>query len=202
MSDNTDETVTQYVSTAGKPLGEHDDQRRTARRRHVLDVISGQTTPIELEELAIEIAAQEAGATPPPAEVVTSVKIGLHHARLPKLDDEGLIDYNTESCVVEPNDPVTGTDDTDASSNTDYTENRHSADEFQRLVVEYFDESISDTASLDDLARYAAARHTDADDWSAKRVQLWLHHAVLPKLDDHGFVGYNPETTMARFPAD
>lgn len=202
LSENTDETVTQYASTAGKPLREHDEQRRTARRRRVLDALSGQTTPIELEELAIEIATQETGATPPPMEVVTKVKIDLHHARLPKLDDEGVLDYNPESNVVEPTDPVAGSDDTDASLNADPTDDRHSDNEFRRLVVEYFDASISDTASLDDLTRYAAARYTDADDWSAKRVHLWLHHAVLPKLNDHGLVGYNPETTMARYPAD
>lgn len=196
---NTDKTATQHASTAGTPPREYAGVLAAERRRLVVDVLAEQTTAVELGELAAEIATVEAGADSPPEEPIRDVKIGLHHAHLPKLDEVGVLDYDPKSRVIKPADAVAGTDDTTSTIAHGCTT---PIDELRGCVLEYFDESTGATASLDDLSRYAAARLADSHDWSAERIQLWFHHAVLPKLDDVGVIDYGFQTTTIRYHED
>ena len=191
---------TQYASTAGTPPREYAGVLAAERRRLTVDVLAEQTTAVELGELAAVIETLEEGDDPDPEEALTEVKIGLHHVHLPKLDEVGVLDYDSKSRVIKPTDAVardvTGTPSTIAHGCST------PIDELRGCVVEYFDESTGETASLDDLSRYAAARLADSHDWSAEQIQLWFHHAVLPKLDDVGVIDYGLRTTTVRYRED
>jgi len=89
-------------SQALAPLSESERYRLLAseRRRAVLDVLSGRCCPMDLEDLAREVADREGNAIAdedPVAEVVTS----LHHCHLAKLADHGVVDYDHDTGRVE-----------------------------------------------------------------------------------------------------
>ncbi len=71
------------------------------RRRAALEVLSELAPPVELEDLAAQVAAQESGGFGPTDEQEASVAIALHHAHLPKMDQLGIIEYDAEAARVE-----------------------------------------------------------------------------------------------------
>lgn len=192
MSHNADETPAHHASTVGLPACEYAGLFAAERRRLALDVLSERTVPVEIDELAAEIAARGEGSP-------TDVVIDLHHSHLPKLDEADVVDYDPESHVVESMTQPVRADGTSVAGGTDDGENVSRGIELRTHVVEYFDASTGETASLDDLARYAATRLSDATDWPAERVRLRLHHAVLPRLADTGVIDYDSRTTTVRF---
>ena len=142
------------------------------------------------------------GVNSPSEKALTDVKIDLHHLHLPELDEVGVIDYDPEVRVVKPNDAVARSDETGVAVGASSHGRSVPPDELRRYVGEYFDASGSETASLDDLSRYAATRFTDSDGCSAERIQLRFHHVVLPRLDDVGVIDYDPRTTTVRYRTD
>jgi len=67
------------------------------RRRAVLDSLDGQST-VELEPLARSVAASgDSGVTD---DAVERLKWMLHHVHLPKMDDLGVLEYDTADHVV------------------------------------------------------------------------------------------------------
>lgn len=70
---------------------------RADRRRLVLTILTEQSTPIELADLAAEIAAQEESSDATSEETLNRIQVTLHHTHLPKMDDLGVIDYNANS---------------------------------------------------------------------------------------------------------
>lgn len=67
------------------------------RRRLVLTILTEQTTPIELADLAAEIAAQKESDDATSEETLNRIQVTLHHTHLPKMDDLGVIDYDANS---------------------------------------------------------------------------------------------------------
>lgn len=67
------------------------------RRRVAFNILETRKTPIELMELATAIATQEVDADVPETEYVERVATALHHNHLPKMDQLGVIDYDTGS---------------------------------------------------------------------------------------------------------
>ncbi|MFC7044116.1 hypothetical protein ACFQH6_00675 [Halobacteriaceae archaeon GCM10025711] len=53
-------------------------------------------------ELAERIASLETGETPPPRNARQSAYVSLHQTHLPKLDELGIVDYDSNSKVVTP----------------------------------------------------------------------------------------------------
>lgn len=198
MSHNADETPHQFVSTAGIPAREHAKLLAAERRRLVHDVLSERTTPIELGQLAAEIAAQEEGFDAPPEEPPMDVTIDLHHCHLPKLDEAGVLDYDPESRVIKRIDGPSGADERDRSGRSVDKDNAACTIALREHVTAYFDASSGETASLDDLARYAATQLSDTADWPTERIRLRLHHVVLPRLADIGVIDYDPRTSTVR----
>lgn len=80
--------------------GEVHDILRNDRRRRVIKQLRTQLEPVTLRELAERIAATEAGESPPPRNVRESVYNSLHQTHLPKLDERGIIDYDTDRKTV------------------------------------------------------------------------------------------------------
>lgn len=71
------------------------------RRQAVLELLSGLTPPVELDDLATQLAVHESGGLVSSDEHAASVAIALHHAHLPKMDELGIIEYDPEEDRVE-----------------------------------------------------------------------------------------------------
>ena len=82
------------IATDG--LTEHERHRLLAddRRRLALDILAAQSSPHGLDALAREIVRREDRRDAADGEVLTRVKIALHHKHLPHMDDIDVIDYD------------------------------------------------------------------------------------------------------------
>lgn len=101
MSESSNET-TDSPEITGLPASERYRLLAADRRRLALDILAGQTTPVELEELAAGIAAREDESTSVDEETLERVAITLHHTHLPKLAEAGVLDYDPESHQIDP----------------------------------------------------------------------------------------------------
>ena len=73
-------------------------------RRFVLTVLAEQQRSLTMDDLT-KMAVKRNRHTRPTAvsgEIVTRVKTGLHHVHIPKLEEAGLIEYDSERQLVEP----------------------------------------------------------------------------------------------------
>lgn len=76
---------------------------QTQRRRHALRYLKEHDTPVEMRDLAEQVAAWENDTT---VQALASnerqrVYIALYQSHLPKLDEEGIIEYNKSRGIVE-----------------------------------------------------------------------------------------------------
>ena len=76
---------------------------QTQRRRHALRYLKEHDTPVEMRDLAEQVAAWENDTT---VQALASderqrVYIALYQSHLPKLDNEGIIEYNKSRGIVE-----------------------------------------------------------------------------------------------------
>ena len=72
------------------------------RRRHALAVIADETGPLALDELATAVAERESGVDPAEPGTVSNVAVTLHHIHLPKMDDLGVVDYDSPTKRITP----------------------------------------------------------------------------------------------------
>lgn len=100
MSRNTTEYTSQQGGTANLTESERHTLLSSGRRRRVLDILEGQTTPVQLAALASEVANREAGLDPEDSETVKRVKTTLHHNHLPRMDELGVLAYDPNSHQV------------------------------------------------------------------------------------------------------
>ena len=72
------------------------------RRRYALRSLKAYETPITLADLADDVAIREheRPITEIPAEEVKRVYTSLYHAHIPKLADEGILEYSQEQDMV------------------------------------------------------------------------------------------------------
>jgi hypothetical protein len=77
------------------------DILRNDRRRHVIEQLREEGGRASVGDLADTIAAMESGESPPPRNVRQSVYVSLHQTHLPKLDEAGVISYESVSKHVE-----------------------------------------------------------------------------------------------------
>lgn len=89
--------------TAAAELTETERHRLLAseRRRRILTVLSGRTSPITCAELASKLARMTGTAASDPADI-RPIRISLHHSHLPAMDDFGVIDYDPSTNTVDP----------------------------------------------------------------------------------------------------
>lgn len=67
------------------------------RRRTLLEVLEDRSAPVGVEALAAAIGEAELGVEALEPETVERIAITLHHNHLPKLDDAGVVEYDTTS---------------------------------------------------------------------------------------------------------
>lgn len=76
------------------------DVLRNRRRRLVIDILQDADAPVSVSDLSKEIGAIESGREPPPSNVRQSVYVSLLQTHLPKLDELGIVDYQSEGKMV------------------------------------------------------------------------------------------------------
>jgi hypothetical protein len=102
VSQIASDLLTDYDRTAAL------NERRTCtvfaskRRRILLDVLDGETTPLDLDELASTIAERETCFDERAEKSTEQVSTSLHHVHLPMLDDFGVLDYHPETNRISP----------------------------------------------------------------------------------------------------
>ena len=71
-------------------------------RERVVSVLREHHGSLALDDLArTVVAAERTDDSPPPEDAVTSAVVSLHHVHLPKLDDVGIVEYDTAERTVE-----------------------------------------------------------------------------------------------------
>jgi len=78
------------------------DILRNDRRRAVIKNLENQIGEISLRELSEQVAERESGESPAPRELRRSVYNSLHQTHLPKLDEQGIIEYDSDKKTIEP----------------------------------------------------------------------------------------------------
>lgn len=83
-------------------LTEYDihDVLRNERRTLVLEHLKQTQETVPLRELSEQLATLETGETPPPRNIRESVYNSLHQTHLPKLDDMGIVEYESDRKLV------------------------------------------------------------------------------------------------------
>jgi hypothetical protein len=77
------------------------DILRNDRRRFVIERLQQNDGRATVGSLADRLASEESGESPPPKNVRQSVYVSLHQTHLPRLDEAGVVAYDSESKVVE-----------------------------------------------------------------------------------------------------
>lgn len=72
------------------------------RRRQTLAVLLSGADAVTVRDLSEQIAATESGTTPAPRPLRESVYNTLHQTHLPKLDEFGLVEYDSDRKLVYP----------------------------------------------------------------------------------------------------
>lgn len=94
-------TVGSKMGTETLDEGTIHDVLRNDRRRHTIESLRDSDGVSKVNVLAETIAASESGTDPPPTNKRQSVYVSLHQTHLPKLDDLGIISYDSEDRTVE-----------------------------------------------------------------------------------------------------
>lgn len=84
----------------GLPETEIHDLLRNERRQQVIKHMQRTVGSTTLRELAEAIAEKETGESPPPRNIRDSVYNSLHQTHLPKLDRQGVVDYDSDRKTI------------------------------------------------------------------------------------------------------
>lgn len=178
-----------------------------SRRRHLLRVLHDRIAPIDLRELATNLAAaeQERDLVDVTSEDVDEIQVALVHIHLPTLEEARLVDWDQSAgTVTTTNHPALSDPkfqqmvDMDASGWEAVVANLASK---RRRVILATLKDAECALSRRELARHVVSRERDglADDEADVTDDLLanLHHVHLPKLDQADLVFYNADTGTA-----
>ncbi|MFP8957304.1 hypothetical protein ACLI4Y_11280 [Natrialbaceae archaeon A-CW3] len=66
-----------------------------------------------------------------------------------------------------------------------------------RTVCYYFRHHTAEVATVDDLVQFIHEQNEHTT--NGNRVKIHLHHATLPKLENAGFIDYDPGSETVRY---
>lgn len=99
MSETSNEHTTNG-RTGGLTTSERHELLASERRRVTLEVLADRAAPVDLREIAREVAAREVGVDGS-EEATKRVALTLHHTHLPKMADLGVLEYDPDLNRVE-----------------------------------------------------------------------------------------------------
>lgn len=164
-------------------------------RRRIIRILGERTESISEQELAEQLAATEADQEERVSEVIESLLIELYHIHLPKLVDNGLIEWDRDAQTLNLTDhPMDGIDHLEEKISTNGWDSIASAlaDGRRRRTLAIV-ESENGPTRRGDLARELV--RTEADERKTRsdveNVAVQLHNHHLPKLEAAGLVEYD-----------
>ncbi|SEQ93123.1 DUF7344 domain-containing protein [Natrinema salaciae] len=200
MSFDENETEVERVREPEPTTSERREPLADERHQRVLDVLSERTSPVDRSTVAAEIVARETDRDATSDGTRRRVEAELHHIHLPKLEETGVVEYDPGSQLVSLADVPSQSAGTELRDERAGSVREPSlAAGLRRSVLEYFDESVAETATLADLARYAATSLDESHDRPADELRLRLHHIHLPELADDGLIDYDYRATSVRY---
>lgn len=90
-------TATQRPRTDTLDASEIHDILRNDRRRLAIKCLRENGETLSVRDLSEAVAARETGESPPPRDKRRSVYVSLHQTHLPKLDELGILEYDTDN---------------------------------------------------------------------------------------------------------
>lgn len=101
MSRTSRNSLIEESNATNLTVAEYHDLMAVKRRRLAIDVLSDQAGPVDVEELAAEIAARTEELDADDRTDVDRVAITLHHVHLPKMAALDILEYDTADTLVE-----------------------------------------------------------------------------------------------------
>jgi hypothetical protein len=105
MSQTIKNRAVEALSTAKLPASECYKLLASEHRRLTIDILIETTPPVELEDLATEIATRTVDV-PSNDGAVERIAISLHHTHLPKMANAGLLKYDPELHLIKSAEPL------------------------------------------------------------------------------------------------
>ena len=174
---------------------------RTTRNREILRLLIPEDGPVQMRLVARKLAAREQGT--PIGEldnsVITNLKADLCQARLPKLHEAGLVEWQSGPGLV------TTTEQTMADSGVRLVlqlQSDREADAVirtltsprRKAVLEHLYQSDTELTCTEIAAHLVEDRDEQVE---LELLDASLHHTTLHELDDGGFIEYNLATETA-----
>lgn len=100
MSPNTAKGRNQLERTIDLPESERHSLLSSKRRRTVIDILEEQTAELHLADLVSAVVKQEDELDAEDSETIMHVKVTLHHTHLPKMDELGVLTYDSNSKLI------------------------------------------------------------------------------------------------------
>lgn len=182
-----------------------------SRQRCILSILLEHSHPMTDRDLAVQIAAREAGTTPSDLteEDYGAIQADLHHRCLPKLEAVGWIERRPEGIVASESlssgkaDPsLLSLEDADADVRWEQLAAVLARPHRKYLlsILVRKDRPLSLEELAGEVAAYEHPRWTiDGDE---ETLSVALHHVDLPALEAVGLLRYDPdEKTITRDPA-
>lgn len=72
------------------------------RRRAIVQLLAADADRIDVSDIATEIAGRESDTRPVPNNLYKSVYVSLQQTHLPQLEEEAVIEYDSEAKTIEP----------------------------------------------------------------------------------------------------
>lgn len=92
--------------TGGLTTSERHELLAAERRRITLEVLAGRTNPLDLQELATEVATREDGVEAGDQEDMKRLVLTLHHTHLPRMAELGVLEYDPDSRRIDPDSSI------------------------------------------------------------------------------------------------
>ena len=72
------------------------------RRRAIVQLLARESGQVDVSDVATEIAETESDSTPVPNNLYKSVYVSLQQTHLPQLEEDGVIEYDSEAKTIQP----------------------------------------------------------------------------------------------------
>lgn len=178
---------------------------RSTSRREVLEILRNRSAPIDVQELATNLAARvgEKSLLEVTPEEVAAIRVDLRHVHLPHLSQAGLVDWDRSAgTVTTMNHPALSDPTFEAMLAVDAPDWNAVVDAVasrRRRVVLATLRDADGPLTRPDLVERVHARLEDAgadESLTPDELLTELHHAHLPKLEAAGLVASDDAGTV------
>lgn len=182
--------------------GRHVDSDTQDIRRQIVEILREETGTVSERELADRLAASETASKPASSasDAATSLRARLYHLHLPKLDDDGLVDWDRGEREVAATDEVADAVGSERRETvTDLDSTGSAPAETRRREILAIVKSETGSVARDAIARELASATGQPTEARVEELAVQLHHRHLPKLADSGLVDYDIDAATVTY---